>query len=73
MLSGLQVDISNDEFHRKYLEYFRRLYAADESEHDDATSYDNDDDVVSAIQVRGRVKHNSDDDDDDDESRPVTG
>lgn len=71
------MNISNDEFHRKYLEYFRRLLAADESEHDsgdDATGYDND--VVSATQVRGRVKHrdgNSDGDENDDESRPSTG
>lgn len=57
------MDISNNEFHRKYLEYFRRLYKDDESEYngsddnDDATTiagYDND---VSAIQVPGLVKH----------------
>ncbi|XP_050063353.1 uncharacterized protein LOC114129283 [Aphis gossypii] len=61
-----KVDISNEEFHCKYLEYFRRLYV-DESEfydpdNDDVTmtaSYDNNDDDhdVSAILVRGQVKH----------------
>ncbi|XP_060848135.1 uncharacterized protein LOC132927596 [Rhopalosiphum padi] len=61
-----KVDISNEEFHCKYLEYFRRLYV-DESEfydpddNDDVTiaaSYDNDDDHdVSAILIRGQVKH----------------
>ncbi|XP_022182588.1 uncharacterized protein LOC111042324 [Myzus persicae] len=76
-----KVDISNDEFHCKYLEYFRRLYE-DESEfydpdkNDDVTmaaGYDNDDDHdVSAIQVRGRVKHFGGDDRDDETPRLLT-
>lgn len=67
------MDISNDEFHCKYLEYFRRLYADESQSHDDdddvttsaAAGYDNDgdgddDDDISAIQVRGHVKHYGD-------------
>ncbi|XP_050530039.1 bone morphogenetic protein 8A isoform X2 [Daktulosphaira vitifoliae] len=51
-----KADISNDEFHCKYLEYFRRLYMDDEN--DDVMTgliagYDND---VSAIQIQGQVK-----------------
>jgi len=75
------VDISNEEFHCKYLEYFRRLYE-DESEfydpddNDDVTmaaGYDNDDHEVSAIQVRGRVKHFGGDNRDDESPRLPTG
>jgi len=75
------VDISNEEFHCKYLEYFRRLYE-DESEfydpddNDDVTiaaGYDNDDHDVSAIQVRGRVKHFGGDNRDDESPRLPTG
>ncbi|KAL4103921.1 hypothetical protein QTP88_019238 [Uroleucon formosanum] len=75
-----KVDISNEEFHCKYLEYFRRLYE-DESEfydpddNDDVTmaaSYDNDDHDVSAIQVRGRVKHFGGDNRDDESPRLPT-
>ncbi|XP_050426074.1 uncharacterized protein LOC126836577 [Adelges cooleyi] len=47
-----KVEIGNDEFHCKYLEYFRRLYM-DEDEYSPAAGYDND---VSAIQVQGQVK-----------------
>lgn len=77
-----QVDISNDEFHCKYLEYFRRLYE-DESEFYDpddsddvtmAVGYNNDDDHdVSAIQVRGRVKHFSSKNREDESQRLPTG
>lgn len=77
-----QVDISNEEFHCKYLEYFRRLYV-DESEfydpdNDDVTmtaSYDNNDDDhdVSAILVRGQVKHFGSDNRNDESLQLPTG
>lgn len=65
----MQVDIGNDEFHCKYLEYFRRLYASDESEYYPA----GDDNVVDGGDDRDDVttaaNDGIDDDVDDDDDR----
>ncbi|VVC40983.1 Hypothetical protein CINCED_3A013959 [Cinara cedri] len=54
-----QVDISNDEFHCKYLEYFWRLYANDDGDDETAAVINGtsrgDDNGVSSVGVRGRT------------------